>query len=208
MIDRTRALWRKQDQHEGDRWRLFRAVADHAPAGRVLYPGSYVDIGPSFVFPSVTYVDVDKRAASFFADRAGVAEIIAEHTGSPESPDFQFVQADYASDLDLPAESFDLLVSLYAGFISEACTDYLRVGGTLLVNGSHGDAAMASLDPRYELTGVVLSSNGGYRVKDTDLAGFLTPKKPVAITREGLHASGRGVAYAKPAFAYLFRRFR
>ena len=31
-------------------------------AARVLYAGSYVDIAPSFVFPTVTYVDRDARA--------------------------------------------------------------------------------------------------------------------------------------------------
>lgn len=45
-------------------------------AATVLYPGSYVDIAASFVFPSVTYVDIDARAARFFSDSNGVDEII------------------------------------------------------------------------------------------------------------------------------------
>lgn len=52
----------------------------------------------------------------------------------------------------------------YAGFISEPCTRYLRVGGDLLVTPSHGDGAMATFDPRYELSGVVVSRDGDYRV--------------------------------------------
>ena len=60
--ERTRQMWEKQDQHRGDRHRLFTAVAEALDAGRVLYPGSYVDIAPSFVWPSVTYVDIDRRA--------------------------------------------------------------------------------------------------------------------------------------------------
>lgn len=208
MLDRTRALWRQQDRHEGNRWRLFRAVSDHVRADRVLYPGSYVDVAPSFVFPSVTYVDVDDRAAAFFADRQGVAELIREHPGSPAEPRFEFHHADYTADLGLPAGGFDLLVSLYAGFVSEACTGLLRVGGTLLVNPSHGDAALASLDRRYRLGGAVLAHSGGYRVSTADLDTFLQPKKPAALTRESLRAWGRGVAYTRPAFAYLFRRVR
>ena len=42
------------------------------------------------------------------------------------------------------------------------CLMHLRVGGTLLVG--HGDAAMASIDPRYELAGVVTTRKGGYEI--------------------------------------------
>jgi len=198
-------LWAKQDQHEGDRWRLFSAVAGAVETSTVLYPGSYVDVAPSFVFESVTYVDVDRRAPKFFADTDGVAEIIADHDG-PTDPDVTFIHADYTSPLDLPDDHFDLLVSLYAGFVSEHCTRHLRVGGTLLVNSSHGDAAMASIDPRYELAGVVTSKGGGYEIATDDLDTYLVPKKPQDITVESLHASGRGVAYTKSPFAYLFTR--
>ncbi|RZV47206.1 MAG: hypothetical protein EX267_01720 [Acidimicrobiia bacterium] len=99
---------------------------------------------------------MDKRTPGFFADQDGILEIVVASGGSP-SAEFRFIHADYRDELDLPAASFDLLVSLYAGFVSEHCTDYLKVGGTLLVNPSHGDVAMASIDPRYELSGVVTS---------------------------------------------------
>ena len=74
----TAEFWEAQNWHPGDRQRLYRAVADAAPADRVLYPGSYVDLAPSFVWPSVTYVDTDRRARRFFADGDGVRAIIAE----------------------------------------------------------------------------------------------------------------------------------
>jgi hypothetical protein len=205
MNPKTAELWAKQDQHEGDRWRLFSAVADHVDAPTVLYPGSYIDIAPSFVFDSVTYVEVDKRAPKFFADVDGVRTIVADHNGPPD-PDITFIHADYTTDLPLPDEHFDLLVSLYAGFVSEHCTRHLRIGGTLLVNSSHGDAAMASIDPRYELTGVVTSRDGRYKVDTRDLDTYLVPKKPHAVTIDSLHTAGRGFAYTKSPFAYLFTR--
>lgn len=205
MKSKTAELWAKHDQHEGDRWRLFSAVAQEIDAETVFYPGSYVDLAPSFVFASVTYLDVDKRAPGFFADIGGLLEIIAEHQG-PSEPDITFIHGDYSSPLDLPDEHFDLLVSLYAGFISEHCTRHLKIGGTLLVNSSHGDAAMASIDPRYALVGVVLSESGTYRVDTEGLDTYLIPKKPQTITAETLHESGRGVGYTKSPFAYLFTR--
>ena len=205
MKPRTAALWAKQDQHEGDRWRLFSAVAGAIDARRVFYPGCYIDIAPSFVFESVTYLDSDKRAPQFFADTVGVAEVIAQHNGPPE-PDITFIHADYTSSLDLPDRHFDLLVSLYAGLISEHCTRHLRVGGALLVNPSHGDAAMASIDPRYQLTSVVISRSGNYRVDTSNLDTYLIPKKPQAVTVDSLHETGRGMGYTKSPFAYLFTR--
>jgi hypothetical protein len=207
MLPLTAKLWAKQDQHQGDRWRLFTAVASMVDATSVLYPGSFVDLAPSFVWPSVTYVDVDARAKRFFDDTEGVNEIIAKHDPPTPDPCFTFLPGDYRTDLGLKEESCDLLISLYAGFISEYCTRSLRVGGTLLVNASHGDAAMASIDPRYRLRGVVASRGDQYRVDADDLDSYLIPKKPeTELSPELLHQLGRGIAYTRPAFAYLFER--
>jgi hypothetical protein len=195
-------MWAEQDRHDGDRQRLFECIAAARPATRVLYPGSYVDIAPSFVFPHVTYIDVDGRALRFFADRDGIAEILGPHRAAG----IDFLHSDYTDHLPYPDRSFDLLVSLYAGFVSEACTRYLRVGGTLLANPSHGDVAMASIDPRYRLTGAVKVRDGAYRVVDSDLDSYLVPEKPVEVTPQFLHERRRGIAYTRAPFAYLFER--
>lgn len=199
------------DVHTDDRVRLFSAIAKIVPqTARVLYPGSYVDIAPSVWFADVTYVDVDKRAATFFDQTEAVAALVAAKREAVDQPDvgahIEFHHLDYQTPVPETDESFDLLVSLYAGFISEHCTKHLRVGGTLLVNPSHGDAAMASIDARYELSGVLTSENGNYRLRSTDLDTYLIPKKEQSITVESLHESGRAVAYTRPAFAYLFTR--
>ncbi len=199
------------DKHPGDRVGLFGAVADTLVGdARMLYPGSYVDIAPSVWFDDVTYLDTDRRAAKFFDHPEAVAQLVdtkRQAVGQPVgTAAMSFLHLDYQTELPEPHESFDLLVSLYAGFISEHCTDYLRVGGTLLVNPSHGDAAMASIDPRYELAGVVDSREGNYRVRTDALDDYLIPKNDQAITVDSLHSSGRGIAYTRPAFAYLFTR--
>lgn len=203
---RTRRLWEKQDQHRGDRRRLFAAVADAIHAERVLYPGSYVDLAASFVWPSVTYVDLDRRAEQFFSDEAGVGELLLENRVEPTTRSVRFIRADYTGPLELHEGAFDLLVSLYSGFVSEHCTEHLRTGGVLLVNPSHGDAAMASIDPRYTLRAVVTTTSGDYAVSDRNLDTYLVPKRDVDVTVESLHTSGRGVAYTRSPFAYLFER--
>ena len=206
MEARTQKLWQKQDIHNGDRKRLFTAVRAAIDDARVLYPGSYVDVAASFAFSSVTYVDMDRRAAQFFEDANGVREIIEREGGLP-SATVDFIHADYTTNLGLDPDSFDMLVSLYAGFVSEACTEYLRVGGVLLVAPSHGDTAMASIDSRYELSGVVTSRSGNYQVRADNLDTYLIPKNATTdITPDYLHEHRRGIPYTKSPFAYLFTR--
>lgn len=205
MKPKTAELWTKQNQAVGDRRELFVAVAGAAKVETVLYPGSYVDISPSFVFGSVTYVDSDRRTPGFFKDLDGITQIIAQHHG-PTPPNITFIHADYTTPLDIPDNDADLLVSLYGGFISEHCTRYLRIGGTLLVNSSHGDAALASINPRYQLAAAVISRSGRYRITSADLESYLIPKKPQTITAASLYRTGRGIAYTRNPFAYLFTR--
>lgn len=200
----TQQLWTEQDQHRGDRYRLFTAIASVVNGEADLYPGSFVDIAPSFVFRAVTYVDQDDRTAQFFADVDGVDELIEAHGRDRADTNVEFLQRDYRTDIGVEREYFDLLVSLSAGFVSEHCTDYLRVGGTLLVNPSHGDAAMASIDSRYRLSAVVESRSGDYRVMTTSLDDHLVSKRDGEVTVELLHRTGRGIGYTKSPFAYLF----
>lgn len=206
MLERTRRLWETQRSAVGDRRRLFRAVADHAAIRQVLYPGSYVDLTPSVCWESVTYVDTDRRAARFFADVDGVVELVREEGATCPAPVFRFLHADYTSRLDLDPASFDLLVSLYAGPVSLHCGDAIRPGGLLLANASHGDVALASIDPRFRLVGVVQGQAGQFRLHTDDLDSYLEPKRDVELTVDGILRSGRGVAYTRSAFAYLFER--
>ena len=49
------------------------------------------------------------------------------------------------------------------------------------------------------------SRSGKYTISRDELDSYLIPKRPVTITAENLHHTGRGVAYTKPTFAYLFQ---
>ena len=189
MIE-TEQLWRAQNRHPGDRAGLLGAAAELVQGHRVLYPGSYVDIAASFVFQDVTYVDTDVRANRFFADRMGVDRIIERSKWHRGPHAFVFVHADYATNLGLAEQSFDL-VSLYAGFVSRACTRYPRPGGLLLANDSHGDASMASIDPDLALAAVIDKRRGHYVPTARALDAYLVPKRDQLVTAE---------------WPYLFRR--
>lgn len=192
--------------------RLFAAAAAVLPgSAKVLYPGSFVDIGPSVWFDDVAYVDTDRRAARFFARPGGVERLVTAKriaAGAPPGPgpEMRFHGMDYRTRLPVADGSIDLLISLYAGFVSEHCTRYLRPGGLLLANNSHGDASLASLDHRYALFGVITGRGGRYRASTAGLAGYLVPKRGFPPTVDELHRSKRGIAYTRAPYAYLFRR--
>lgn len=53
----------------------------------------------------------------------------------------------------------DLIISQYAGFVGQATKVYLKKGGILLCNDSHGDATLAYCDSDYEFVGVINLNN-------------------------------------------------
>lgn len=195
------------DTQKDHRLRLFGAIAKLLEPASVLYPGSYVDIAPSVFFDEVRYVDSDKRAPRFF-EQPALSELIADKRTQLQRPmggRVSFESRDYRTVLSIPDQSVALLISLYAGFISEHCTRYLAPGGHLLVNDSHGDASMASLDAEMRLVGVVLEDGLEYRVSTEELEAYLVPKRGPGPSRESLHREGRGPNYTRKPFAYLFQ---
>ncbi|MDJ0334580.1 class I SAM-dependent methyltransferase [Salinibacterium sp. G-O1] len=196
--------WATYRDSIGDRSELFGAIADTWAPQRALYPGSYVDLSPSTAIPSVTYIDVDRRAVRYFADPEIVAGDLAGRTRPGAGGNIEFFAADYAGDLPVGEASFDLLISLYAGPFWDNCQRYLAPGGLFLANASHGDASLAALDPRLTLVGVVRHRDEKFILDRTALEKYLIPKKPDAADPDLIRSSGRGIAYTRPAFAYVF----
>jgi len=190
-----------------ERLDLFKLLADHYPITTALYPGSYIHVTPSFVFSLAVYADMDKRARQFFDDPATL-DFIAGRKQYEGDTSITFHSADYRAGLPETDGRFDLLISQYAGFISQPCKRYLKIGGWLLVNNSHGDASMASLDADYELAAVILGSEGHFRLSEQDLGAYFVPKNDTLITQDYIAQIGRGVGYQKSASHYLFRRVR
>lgn len=96
----------------------------------------------------MTYVDSDARAARFSTDTALVHAELAGRTRPGAGTEVRFLAADYAQLLDVSDESMDLVISLFIGPMWEHARRYVRQGGWLLANTSHGDGSLAALDPR------------------------------------------------------------
>ena len=140
-------LYEKHYAGEKARRGFSDALAVWRQPDRVLYPGSFIHVTASLVFPSVVYVDNDRNAKRFFSKMDDVVSFVVRHKVYNETPMMAFHSSSYEADLPEPNGSFDLLISLYAGFISKPCKRYLKRGGILAVNNSHGDAGLASIDP-------------------------------------------------------------
>ena len=206
MAARPAPTWLSYCETIGDRSELFKAIAQRWQIESALYVGSYLDLAPSAAFTSVTYVDVDRRAAAFFSDDALVSSQLKGKTASSAGARVEFLQADYTSPLQLPEESFDLLISLFTVPAWRSCQRYVKRSGLLLANASHGEASLAALDPHLQLAAVIHEDGGVYRLDDHDLDGYLIPKRAEHANADFIRAQGKGIRYTKEAFAYLFSR--
>ncbi len=59
--------------------------------------------------------------------------------------------------------------------------------------------------PRLELVAAVHHRGEHYRFDTDALDSYLTPKTPTAADPDAIRRKGRGIAYTRTAFAYLFR---
>ncbi len=188
-----------------ERLDLFHLLRDKYGIRSAIYPGSFVHVTPSFVFPVTTYVEMDKRAKKFF-EHPGLGAFVAAHKDYPEDARITYYAQDYQEEIEGEDEGYDLLISQYAGFISKHCKRYLKIGGILLANNSHGDASMASIDADYHLAAVVLKSGSKHRLSERNLGAYFVPKKAIEVTEAYLEKIQKGVGYDKSASSYLFRR--
>ncbi len=189
-----------------ERAELFLKLTEKYKINTVLYPGSFVHITPSFYIPTAYYVDSDRKAKKFFANKSEVVELINKRKNYEQEPELHFFGQDYFKPLDIKERSIDLLISQYAGPISQACKRYLKKGGNLLVNNSHADAGIAALDSDYKLVGAVKFSNRKYTISEDNLDEYFYPKKDKELSIKYLSELGKGVGYTKTASSYIFEK--
>ena len=190
---------------------VFRKVRDEFDVRRVLYPGSYLHITPSLFFPSVCYVDSLVGVADALAD-PDLRRYVADRRDYPEGPEIRCYEQDYHTFTSEPEASFDLLISLNAGLVSQASKRFLASGGLLLVNDEHYDARRAFVDLEYILTAVFAGEDLCMETSESKLAAYFKTGRGTLLTPEmvesDVHRSPSRAKFkpAKSAAVYLFRR--
>ena len=190
----------------GDRYGLFKLLNDEFSITTASYPGSYIDITPSFFFPVTYYIDTDRKAKQFFEMENEILDYIEKNKTYDEDATLKYYPEDYRTEFDEIMNSSDLLISLYAGFISKYCKNLLKKDGLVLANNSHGDASMAYLDEDFVFYGVIDYRNKKYYLNSDKLDEYFIPKKNITVTKELLEKTNRGVGYIKSASFYLFKK--
>jgi len=203
----TKELYKKYFLDNGiERYGLFELVSNEFTIKNALYPGGFIHIAPSYFIDYVVYIDSDKNAIKFFKDPISVKDMINKKKVYDGEPKFTFIGKDYTIPLELQHSSFDLLISQYAGIISLPCKNYLKKGGILLVNDSHGDAGVANLDKDYKFIGVINNLNGKYEYDRTELEKYFNTRNNQKFMTSDLIAKGKGVKYKNVADNYIFQR--
>lgn len=173
---------------------LFRLVGETYSCKEVLYPGCSIHVTPSFVFPHVVYVDKSADAKAFFENQAELMNFVTRNREYKRKPFIQFLHLDYSEVLPLQGESFDLLLSFFAGTIAPVCKKYLRKGGLLLTN-QHEEAGS-----EFKLVGMIRFESGKYRF----VGEVVVPARETA--KKYLRQSTRGLEYVENETYFVFEK--
>lgn len=185
----------------GNRKALYDVVVKKYGIKSAIYPGSHIDITPSLIIPKVLYIDNFKGAIKFFENMDIIKEYLEDNKEYSGTSEIEFIGEDYS--LLLGIKQVDLIISQYAGFVGQATKQFLKTGGVLLCNDSHGDATLARFDEDFEFIGIINSEN---KIENNNLENyFILPKeKPIdlKIVKENM----KGFKYKVVAENYLFRK--
>ena len=184
----------------GDRISIYSLVAKKYNIKRALYPGSHIDISPSMVIPEVTYVDNFKGAIKFFEDIRDIEKYVNRNKEYQEMCNIIFIGTDYNNELNI--NKVDIIISQYAGFVGQATKRYLKEGGILLCNDSHGDATLAYLDEDYILVGVIDRHNN---ISTKQLEKYFVFKNGRQIDENKVRSTMKGPKYEIQATNYIFK---
>ncbi len=198
------ALYRKYFVDKNDERRmLFEKLKEAYAPEKGIYPGSFVHITPSFYIRDMTYVDSDKRVSKFFSDK-NVLRYIEANKNYCENALVRGLQADFSGDLPIEEYSFDIMFSFYAGFISRSCKKYLKNGGILVCNNSHGDASIARTDGDYTLAAVIKRSGNRFTITEKDLDSYFIKRDGSPIDTNKVLDKMTGENFTKKGYAYVF----
>jgi len=187
----------------GDRKELYKVVARNYFIQTAIYPGSHIDITPSLVIPKVTYIDNFKGAIKFFKNMEIIEKYIEQNKDYPDLCKIDFIGQDYTQPFEI--EPVDLIISQYAGFVGKETKKYLKIGGILLCNDSHGDATLAKFDDDFDFLGIVDNKN---KIQSNNLEAYFKLPNEKAVDIKTVKEKMKGLKYTLAAENYLFRKIK
>ncbi len=186
-----------------DRLGLFELLQQKYAVKKALYLGSHIHITPSLVYPEVVYVD-SYDAFKKMVESEEAEAFIANNKQYAQPSRYTFLKQNYDTALDID-DDFDLLLSQYAGFVSQAGKQYLKKGGIFVANNSHGDATMAHLDKDFKLIAVAKHTKQAWRLSEEKLEQYFIRKDRQNDSKKELLKTGKGPGYVTSATCYIFQ---
>jgi len=191
-----------------ERLGLFELIKEKYGCETVLYPGCSIHITPSFYFHHVVYVDISEQAKDFFSDEKNISSIVNSNKKYRQKAYIKFLNCDYTKNLPLREESFDLLISVYAGGVTQTCSKYVKRGGIIVSNNHQNDAMHALKDMSLELEALIRRKGRKYHAESAaseDLPKILKERK---IPSDNMKKSSTGLIYTDNENYFLFRKKR
>ena len=192
---------------------VLKAVRKFTSAERVLYPGSGRHVNVSLFFPNVVYVDSDRKTTNVFTDPEVINWINANKIYKLETK-MQSLCVNFSTEFEKP-NSFDLVISSNAGFVSDTCKKYCKIGGHFLASDCHLDARKLNLDKNFTLVGVFNDTKQVMETSEEAKRGhFVVKKTGEMLTSDQIEEMTRNrrrvraCALIKSAMFYLFKRIR
>jgi len=186
----------------GNRKNIYKIVKDIFDLKSAIYPGSYIDIVPSLILEEVTYIDNFKKANTFFKQKNEIAKYIEENKEYSNPSYINFIYDDYSKVSNI--KMVDLIISQYAGFVGQETKQFLKVGGILLANDSHGDATLAYLDESYQFI-ATLDNN---IINFDNLEKYFSLSRKRMINLSEVNEKQKGPKYINNAQNYIFKKIK
>jgi len=185
---------------------LFKLLKDEYNCSTVLYPGSSIHITPSFYFQHVVYVDISETAKEFFQQNQILLSIVNSNKKYRQSAYIQFFHCDYTKKLPLRENNYDLLLSIYAGGITESCTKYIKPGGIIVSNNHQNDAQQALKDPSIKLEAVIRRKGKKYHIENSTGEKALNALQKHSVPLRSMKSSSSGLKYMDNEDYFVLRK--
>ena len=145
---------------------LFELIKAEYGCNTVLYPRCSIHITPSFYFQHVVYIDINELAKEFFQDHKDIMNFVSSNKKYKQSAYIQFIHSDYTEKLPVRENNYDLLLSIYAGGITESCKKYIKPGGIIVSNNHRNDAQQALKDSSIRLEALIRRKGKKYNIEN------------------------------------------
>jgi len=189
-----------------DRSGLFETVKRKYSCQSVLYPGCSIHITPSFYFQHVVYIDISEIARDFFKDIEKVKEFIIDNKTYKQSTFIQFLNQDYTKELPIRENSYDLLIALYAGEITQSCKKYVKPGGIILTNNHQNDAVEVLKDTSLFLDALIYKKGKKYVIKENPEKNFEDILRKYSRPAKDMKKSGSGLEYVDKQCYFVLKK--